>query len=31
MSKQLDELIEQAGKLSLVEKRLLADHLLEQV
>lgn len=31
MSKQLDELIEQAGKFSLVEKQLLATHLLEQV
>lgn len=31
MSKQLDELIEQTGKLSLIEKQLLANHLLEQV
>ncbi|MBI1829274.1 MAG: hypothetical protein HYR87_07370 [Thaumarchaeota archaeon] len=31
MSKQLDELIEQTGKLSVIEKQLLANHLLEEV
>lgn len=31
MSKQLDELIEETGKLSVTEKQLLANHLLEQV
>ncbi len=31
MSKRLDELIEEAGKLSMVEKQVLANHLLEEV
>lgn len=31
MSKQLDELIEQSERLSVIEKQLLANHLLEQI